>query len=38
MEAMRERGVKEGLIKRSGDILKETRNRVSRGEDMGSHF
>lgn len=37
MKAMRE-GVREGLIKRSEDILRKTRNRVRRGDDMGAKF
>ncbi|KAL6419347.1 hypothetical protein ACFW04_013926 [Cataglyphis niger] len=38
VEAMRERGVREGLVTRSEDILRETRNRVRRGEDLGARF
>ncbi|KAL6416395.1 hypothetical protein ACFW04_013523 [Cataglyphis niger] len=34
VEAMRERGVREELIRRSEDIMKETRNRVKRREDL----
>ncbi|KAL6419261.1 hypothetical protein ACFW04_013991 [Cataglyphis niger] len=38
MEAMRERGVREGLV-RSEDILRVTRNRARRGgEDLGARF
>ncbi|KAL6421353.1 hypothetical protein ACFW04_014690 [Cataglyphis niger] len=38
LEAMREREVREGLIRRSEDIMRETRNRVRRGEDLGTGF
>ncbi|KAL6419709.1 hypothetical protein ACFW04_013673 [Cataglyphis niger] len=38
VEAMRERGVREELIRRSEDIMRETRNRVRRGEDLGTGF
>ncbi|KAL6421061.1 hypothetical protein ACFW04_013585 [Cataglyphis niger] len=38
VEAMRERGMREGLIRRSEDIMRETRNRVRRGEDLGTGF
>ncbi|KAL6416515.1 hypothetical protein ACFW04_013401 [Cataglyphis niger] len=38
VEAMRERGLREELIRRSEDIMKETRNRVKRGEDLGTGF
>lgn len=38
VEAMIERRVREGLIKRCEDIVRETRNRVRRIEDMGAQF
>ncbi|KAL6416732.1 hypothetical protein ACFW04_013190 [Cataglyphis niger] len=38
VEAMRERGVREELIRRSENIMRETRNRVRRGEDLGTGF
>jgi len=38
MKAMRERGIREGLIKRVEDILGETRSRVRVGEEMGDNF
>ncbi|KAL6420056.1 hypothetical protein ACFW04_011913 [Cataglyphis niger] len=38
VEAMSERRVKEGLVRRSEDILRETRNRMRRGEDLGAGF
>ncbi|KAL6420494.1 hypothetical protein ACFW04_013829 [Cataglyphis niger] len=38
VEAMRERGVRKGLIRRSEDIMREIRNMVRRGEDLGTGF
>ncbi|KAL6433514.1 hypothetical protein ACFW04_006544 [Cataglyphis niger] len=38
VEAMRERGVREGLIRRSEDIMREIRNSVRRGKDLGTEF
>ncbi|KAL6431939.1 hypothetical protein ACFW04_007396 [Cataglyphis niger] len=38
VEAMRERGVREGLIRRSEDIMRETRNRVRRGRIWEQDF
>src|SRR5436190_19152882 len=35
---MRERGVREGLIKRCEDVIRETRNRVRVGEEVGMQF
>ncbi|KAL6420898.1 hypothetical protein ACFW04_011880 [Cataglyphis niger] len=38
VEAMRKRGVREELVRRNEDIMKETKNRVRRGEDLGAGF
>ncbi|KAL6419175.1 hypothetical protein ACFW04_014052 [Cataglyphis niger] len=38
VKVMRERGVREGLVKRSDDILRETRNRMRRGKDLREGF
>jgi len=38
IEAMRDRGVKEGLVVRCEDIVRETRNRVRVGENVGEWF
>ncbi|KAL6418016.1 hypothetical protein ACFW04_013055 [Cataglyphis niger] len=38
VEAMRERGVRERLIRRSEDILREIKNRVRKGENLGIGF
>lgn len=35
IEAMRKRGIREGLIERIGEVLRETRSRVRVGERMG---
>jgi len=38
IEAMRERGIREGLVKRVEEVMRETRNRVRVGREMGSSF
>lgn len=38
IEAMRDRGVREGLIDRCEDMVRETRNRVRVGEMVGESF
>lgn len=37
-ETMRERGIREGLVRRIEEILKETKNRVRMDEKMGEDF
>lgn len=38
LQAMRGRGVREGLVERVGEILRETRSRVRVGGEMGENF
>jgi len=38
LEAMRERGIKRGLINRVEEILRETKSRVRIGGEMGENF
>jgi len=38
IEAMRERGIREGLVKKVEEVMRETRNRVRVGREMGSSF
>lgn len=38
MEAMRERGVREGLRNRIEEVYRETRNRVKVGGKIGKNF
>lgn len=38
LQAMRGRGVRENLVERVGEILKETRSRVRVGGEMGENF
>lgn len=38
MEAMRDRGIREGLVERMGDILREMKNRVRVERELGEGF